>query len=80
MSIERNCPIEILYAPEFQIFLRPQTEVDTIAVIQLSELDKLFKALTKECKSWQESDGRIYYDSPEKWLRKQIGELAGRRE
>ena len=72
MRIERNYPIEVIYASIFQLFRHPVEEFKTTAVVEVSELEKLFTALSKECKDWQQSDGKIWYDSPEAWLRKQL--------
>jgi len=77
MGIERNCPIEVCYAPTFQLLKRPTEAFKTTAVVELSELDKLFKALSKECKDWKRSDSQIWWDSPESWLRKQLNMPKG---
>jgi len=72
MGIERNCPIEIIHAPTFQLLRNPVKEFKTTPVVELSELEKLFEGLSKEAKEWQQSDGKIWWDSPESWLRKQL--------
>jgi len=63
MGIERNCPIDIWDV----IHLQNGTEV-----IKVSDMEKLLKSLTEECKQWQSSDGKIWWDSPESYLRKQL--------
>lgn len=63
MGIERNCPIEVCRVADL-----PTMDL----VVKVSELEKLFEALTKECAEWKQSDGVIYWDSPENWLRKQL--------
>ena len=64
MGVERNCPIDIWDV----IYLPNGTEV-----IKRCDMEKLLKALTNECKQWQNSDGKIWFDSPESYLREQLG-------
>lgn len=72
MGIERNCPIRIVYAPTFQIFRNPVPEFKTTPVVEVEELEKLFAKLSEECKDWKRSDGEVWWDSPEAWLRRQL--------
>lgn len=46
--------------------------VKPVQVVEVAELEKLFAALSVECKAWKQSDGQIWWDSPESWLRKQL--------
>lgn len=68
MGIERNCSID-----KWNADLVPRYSDTESLVFRITDIDKLLKSLTKECKSWQISDGKIWYDSPERWLRKQLG-------
>jgi len=63
MGIERNCPTDIWDV----IHLQNGTEV-----IKVSDMEKLLKALTEECKSMIRSDGDLWADTPEVWLRTQL--------
>lgn len=72
MGIVRNCPVDVVYAPTFQLFVKPVEQFKNTPVVELVELEKLFAALSKECLEWQKSDGKIWWNSPEEWLRKQL--------
>ncbi|MCH7590504.1 hypothetical protein IIB34_05660 [PVC group bacterium] len=41
MGIERNCPIEIIYAPTFQLFRNPVEEFKTTPVVEVKELENI---------------------------------------
>lgn len=70
MSIERNYPVDIWDAD-----LVPRYYDKKTLVFLITDIDNLLTKLSKECKSWQESDGKIWWDSPESWLRKQLNLL-----
>ena len=59
MGIERNYPVEF-------------TTIKGKQMVERSILERLFAALSKECQDWKRSDGEIWWDSPENWLRKQL--------
>ena len=67
MGIERNCPIDT-----YNVELVPRYSDKEPLVFRRDDIDKLLSALTKECQGWVQSDGRIWSDSPESWLRKQL--------
>ena len=67
MTIERNHPVTF-----YDIDVCPRTSDDN-RVVLVRQLDDLLKALTIECSNWEKDDGKIYWDSPEAWLRKQLG-------
>ena len=73
MGIERKHPVKISYAPTFQLLNSPVEAFKTTPVVTVERLEKLFEALSEECKSWQQSDGKIWWDSPESWLSEQLG-------
>ncbi len=67
MGIEKNCPIDTWDAN-----LVPKYSDKKTLVYLRKDIDKLVSALSKECQMWQTSDGKIWWDSPESWLRKQL--------
>ena len=67
MGIERNCPIDMWNADNVTRY----ADMEPL-VFKIQDIDRLLKKLSEECKSWQSSDGKIWWDSPESWLRKQL--------
>jgi len=72
MAMVRNCPIDMWNADMVSRFEDMEPLVFTI-----QDIDRLLKRLSEECKQWQESDGKIWWDSPESWLRKQLNLEGG---
>jgi len=67
MGIERNCPIDTWNAD-----LVPRYSDGETLVYRRKDINRLLTVLSKECQNWQKSDGKIWWDSPESWLRKQL--------
>ena len=68
MGLERNCPIDTYNAD----LVTRYSDGESL-VFKRNDIDKLLSALSKECKTWKESDGEVWWDTPEIWLRKQLG-------
>jgi len=72
MGIERNCPIDMWNAD-----LVSRYEDMEPLVFKIQDIDRLLKALTEECKEMIKSDGELWADTPEVWLRKQLKLVGG---
>ena len=72
MGISRNCPIDMWNADVVTRY----SDMEPL-VFKIQDIDMLLKELTKECKEMIKSDGELWADTPEIWLRKQLNLVGG---